>query len=529
MTSLNPLESTKPPLALGRYLLFDEIASGGMASVHFGRLSGAGGFSRMVAIKRLHQKFARDPEFVTMFLDEARLAARVRHLNVVSTLDVVASDGEVFLVMEYIHGQSLASLWRAMRAQNRVTDPHIVAAVMSGVCGGLHAAHEARGERGESLRIVHRDISPQNILVGVDGLARVLDFGVAKASGRTQTTSSGRIKGKLAYMPPEQLHGATVTRRTDVYAAGVVTWELLTGERAFARANEAAVVTAVLEDTLLPPSQVAPHVPAAFDAVVMRALDRNPHRRHATAQELAIDLERCVGVASMSDVGAWVCEGAHEELGRRAHRMAVIDGGAPSHASRSGLTSDASDGNDAPTRPTDTVVEPPEVSAVSRVAISRTGRGAHLNLGGLVNLAGRLNLAAVAAVETAARRARRIGRVILRDQPGVVVSSAAIVALVVLALAVRALVGVGPRLAPEPSASSELTPTHEALVVSPLAIVPPVAAPLPASFAGAPTTRTTAAPRPASARPQARPKRECDPPFTIESNGHKRYKAACLD
>jgi eukaryotic-like serine/threonine-protein kinase len=528
MSSLNPLESPNATLALGRYRLFDEIASGGMASVHFGRLSGPSGFSRVVAIKRLHPNFARDPEFVTMFLEEARLAARIRHLNVVSTLDVVASDGEVFLVMDYVHGQSLASLWRAMRAQKRLTDPHIVAAVMSGVCRGLHAAHEARGQRGEALRIVHRDISPQNILVGVDGVARVLDFGVAKASGRTQTTSSGRIKGKLAYMPPEQLHGATVTRRTDVYAAGVVTWELLTGQRAFGRPSDAAVVAAVLEDTLLPPSQVAPHVPAAFDAVVMRALDRNPHRRHATAQELAIDLERCVGVASMSDVGAWVCQGGHEELGRRAHRMAVIDGGAQSQASlpRSPV---ASDGSDIPTRPTDgaPVVEPPEVSAVSRVAMSRAGRNA---LADLVNRVG------VAKVANLGARARRIARVVARDQRLVVVASAAIVVLVVLALSVRVLLGGGPRLAPEPTAASSrsATPAHEGLVVSPLAVLPALAALDPPAIpgpspAGASAPRATPAPRPASARPQARPKRECDPPFTIESNGHKRYKAACLD
>src|SRR5688572_13695305 len=164
-----------------------------MATVHFGRLVGPVGFSRTVAIKRLHERLARDPDFVAMFLDEARLAARIRHPNVVPTFDVVAMEQELFLVMEYVQGDSLSRLMKVVRARNESVDPAFAVTIMTGVLHGLHAAHEATNERGEPLGIVHRDVSPQNVLVGVDGVPRVLDFGVAKAAGRAQTTKDGQL------------------------------------------------------------------------------------------------------------------------------------------------------------------------------------------------------------------------------------------------------------------------------------------------------------------------------------------------
>src|SRR6516225_8996456 len=173
---------------VGRYALYVAIAAGGMATVHLGRLIGEVGFSRTVAIKRLHPQYAADPEFVSMFLDEARLAARIRHPNVVPTLDVVATKGELFLVMDYVPGESLARLSRVCREQRRPIPHRITSAVMAGALHGLHAAHEAKSERGAPLGIVHRDVSPQNVLVGADGVPRVLDFGVAKAAGRMQET-----------------------------------------------------------------------------------------------------------------------------------------------------------------------------------------------------------------------------------------------------------------------------------------------------------------------------------------------------
>ena len=212
-------ESAAPQM-LGRYALYEKIASGGMASVHIGRLLGPVGFARTVAIKRMHPQFAEDPEFVSMFLDEARLAARIRHPNVVQTLDIVSTDTELFLVMDFVQGESLARLIQSANSAGQHVPPEMVATIMVGVLHGLHAAHEAKDEQGEPLQIVHRDVSPHNVLVGTDGVARVLDFGVAKAAGRAQTTRDGQMKGKVAYMAPEQIRGS-VSRATDVYAASV--------------------------------------------------------------------------------------------------------------------------------------------------------------------------------------------------------------------------------------------------------------------------------------------------------------------
>src|ERR1022692_1337015 len=164
------------PRIIGRYALYGKIAQGGLATVHLGRLLGPVGFARTVAIKRMHSQFAEDPEFVSKFLDEARLAARIRHPNVVPTLDVVATDGELFLVMDYVQGETLARLQRLLKAQGKTIPLPIVAALFSGILHGLHAAHEAKNERGEPLGMVHRDVSPQNVIVGTDGVPRVLDF-----------------------------------------------------------------------------------------------------------------------------------------------------------------------------------------------------------------------------------------------------------------------------------------------------------------------------------------------------------------
>jgi serine/threonine-protein kinase len=322
----------RAPLVVGRYSIHGKIASGGMASVHFGRQAGAAGFSRTVAIKRLHAHLAEDPEFRSTMIDEARLAARIHHPNVVPTLDVVADEGELLVVMEYVRGESLARLLRDERGERRRVPLPIASAIVIGVLHGLHAAHEATSDHGVPLGIVHRDVSPQNVLVGVDGVARVIDFGVAKAAGRLQMTREGAIKGKLGYMAPEQLAGGDarlatgdVGRASDIYAVGALLWEMLAGRRLFVGDNDAHLAVQVLLGAKEPPSGRARDVSPPIDALVMKALALDPADRFATALEMAEALLRAAPPAFSTAVGRWVTEAAGEAIAQRGADLARIE------------------------------------------------------------------------------------------------------------------------------------------------------------------------------------------------------------
>jgi serine/threonine-protein kinase len=273
----------------GRYETIRAIASGGMATVHLARAVGAGGFERLVAIKVMHPHIAADPDFVAMFLDEARLAARVRHPNVVPTIDV--HEDPLFLVMDYIEGPSLHTVLRELRRRQRRMSIDLALRVFLDILAGLHAAHDLTGPDGEPLNLVHRDVSPHNMLLGVDGIARITDFGVARAESRLSSTRGNQVKGKLAYMAPEQVRSEPVDRRTDVYAAAVVLFELLTGAPLFRADNDAALISTVVAGATMSPRQTDPSVPAGIDAVTMRALSLERAHRFATAADFADALE----------------------------------------------------------------------------------------------------------------------------------------------------------------------------------------------------------------------------------------------
>jgi len=280
-----------------------------------------------------------------MFLDEARLAARIHHPNVVAMLDVHCSD-HLYLVMEYVEGANLAALLRHARKSGARVPPEFALRVMIDMLTGLHAAHELRGVGGEIVHLVHRDVSPQNILVGVDGVSRITDFGVAFAAARSTITQAGRLKGKLSYMSPEQVRGQAITRRSDVFAAGSVLWEALTGRPLFRRSEEAATLNAVLEQPIAPPSSVVPGLPQTLDEVVLTALERDPELRYGTAAELADALERqSVRVAAPREAALYVqtamgpALAERRELIRRAAEAAARASSRPGYAPASALSS----------------------------------------------------------------------------------------------------------------------------------------------------------------------------------------------
>ena len=276
-------------LRFGRYETLRLIASGGMGSVYVARAVGPGGFERLVAIKVMHEHIAADPEFSSMFLDEARLAARIRHPNVVPTLDV-AEDGQ-FIVLELVDGASLRDVLHERQRHNEGPVPlPVTVRIILDSLEGLHAAHELIDRDGKLLNLVHRDVSPHNILIGVDGVARITDFGIAFAEARLTSTRRGQLKGKLPYMAPEQLEGGPIDRRVDVYAAGCVLWEMLTGQRLFVADNEAALACLVLAGPTCSPRQICPELPEPIEAACMQALARRDDRfKSAAAFAEAID------------------------------------------------------------------------------------------------------------------------------------------------------------------------------------------------------------------------------------------------
>jgi eukaryotic-like serine/threonine-protein kinase len=310
---------------LDRFELVAELASGGMATVYLARLSGVAGFQRLFAIKRIHPHLAKETEFVEMFLDEARLAARTHHPNIASIQEIGKSAGMYYLVMDYIEGDTAARLFgRCAQAGKRI--PHSVGIrIVLDALAGLHAAHELRDDDGEPLNVVHRDVSPQNVLVGVDGTSRVIDFGVARASSRLTTTRHGHLKGKLSYMAPEQARGELVDRRADVFAVGVMLWELLTFRRLFRGEGDAETLNRLLYNPIPTVSSADPSVPEALERVAMKALERDPKQRFASAWEFAEALESAARqsrlLGTTRDVAQCLAFAMGNEL--EAHRAAI--------------------------------------------------------------------------------------------------------------------------------------------------------------------------------------------------------------
>ena len=524
--SLSLPPKAQRPRLVGRYVMYDEIASGGMASVHLGRLHGAAGFSRTVAIKSLHPHFSREAEFISMFLDEVRLASRIKHPNVAAPLDVVLLEesAEIFLVMEYIHGQTLALLLQGALLAGVTVPPAISGAIMSGALRGLHAAHEATDETGAPLNIVHRDVSPHNIMVGVDGVPRVLDFGIAKAVSRSQSTRQGQLKGKVAYMAPEQVGAGSVDRRADIFAAGIVLWEALTLRRLFVADDAAGIIGRVQMAPIDRPSASNPRVSPGLDPVVLKALDRDVNLRFQTAQDFADAIEEALVLPSQRKVGEWVEYLGGESLAKSSARLSVIESSSFGEDTR-GPSLEGQRSGSPDTRPLHVSPKRPgtysEIDAVG-TKVLHEAKGAQ----------GRTAKALLPAwTSTLLLWGRSSARRYWSVTAGAAILMLAIVAGVVGVVRASHPTGVkttvGSRQEAEPAIAASALPRPQDLAQ-------PSAAP--AAVLVEPKPHPSEILRPATLKPKTarlgathrQIKRDCNPPFFVDGKGIRRVRPQCL-
>ncbi len=464
------LATTEP-----RYRIQEEIGSGGMAVVNIGTLVGAAGFSRVVAIKRLHAHLAHDARFTAMFVDEARLSSRIRAPNVVQTLDVIEDAAGVALVMDYVVGVSLSQI---TEEANGPLPLGVATAILCDVLRGLHAAHEAKGKDGRSLSIVHRDVSPKNVLVGKDGIARVIDFGVAKAAQREAITSTGEVKGTFGYMAPEQMIvDRTVTRTADIYGAAVVFWQLLAGVPLFPGNDIASLRSRLAGAKPRSVRELNAEVPPELDALIHRALDDDAKNRPRTALLFDEEIRRISPPEPRAFVESWVYDLLGPAIDLAEERVARTERAAESLAAEASaivVHSRESQGRVLADDEMKTTVDAPRRHRLSRPLASVVAVGALLTL-----------LLSWKFLATPRPEARSLAA----DDLAPSTTTAPI--------------------EPEPSPSS----VTSAVVVAPTA----------STFDGPPKENGT--------RPLRRKDRRtsrCNPPYTIDEAGHKVYKPNCL-
>ncbi len=312
---------------LGRYRVVEEIGIGGMATVHLARMDGPGGFQKWVAIKRIHPNLVEDDQFVDMFLDEARIAAGINHANVAQVFDLGKDEGTYWIAMEYLHGEPLREIMRRCEERNQLISADVAARLCADAAEGLHAAHELRGKNGQLLGLVHRDVTPHNLFVTYEGYTKVVDFGIAKVADRLSETRAGTLKGKLAYMSPEQVRGQDdVDRTTDVFALGVVLWELTTGHRLFRMDTDLDTLEKVQACVVPPPSTIIPGYPIELESVVMKALAKKKPERYQTTRELSralqLYLQRRAVLIGPEEISAFIRELCSDRIGAREAHLA---------------------------------------------------------------------------------------------------------------------------------------------------------------------------------------------------------------
>jgi serine/threonine protein kinase len=370
--------------------MLKHLASGGMADVMLGRSDGIEGFERHVVLKRIRPELARDQRFIRMFLDEARVVATLHHQHIVQVYDIGEANGEYFLAMEYVHGEDVRKILSNAARQRTHVPLGYALAIVSAAAAGLHYAHERRGVDKLPLNIVHRDVSPSNILVGYDGSLKVVDFGVASASMRPETRS-GSLKGKLSYMAPEQCRGMQVDRRADVYGLGVVLYELATTTRMVKGENDYLVMEQIVHGKIAPPQTRRPGLPAELSDIIMRALAADREQRFATADELRIALDQFATSSALTASTSAIAAYMRQQFGPRPEPWLELDGRVTGAA------------EDVPTAPTTALDEP--VSGNSWTESPRTGAGPRVTTSSIPRQSGPLGVIGDSAAEAAVRSA----------------------------------------------------------------------------------------------------------------------------
>jgi eukaryotic-like serine/threonine-protein kinase len=287
------------PTRFGKYDLLALLATGGMAEIWLARVSGMAGFEKLIVIKRLLDQLARDPEYVEMFLDEARINARLSHSNVVTVLELGQVEGKYFMAMEYVPGLSVQLVGKYATQRLGTVPQEVACGVVAQACAGRNYAHARTLPDGTPLNIVHRDVSPQNLIVTFEGLVKVVDFGIARAAGRHTVTRTGFVKGKSAYMSPEQCLGQPLDRRSDVFALGIILFELATSRRLFKRTGSYQTLQAIAVAEVPPPRELNPKIDRAVEAVILRALSRRKEERFQSAEEMQEALEYAMHKAQL--------------------------------------------------------------------------------------------------------------------------------------------------------------------------------------------------------------------------------------
>src|SRR5262245_23778176 len=304
------MTALKKPIPFGKYYLLERINVGGMAEVFKAKTFGVEGFERLLAVKRILPNIAEDEEFIAMFIDEAKIAVQLQHANIAQIFDLGKVDDAFFIALEYVHGRDMRAIFDHMRKLDHLMPMPQACFVVMQVCEGLDYAHNKRDPQGRELNLVHRDVSPQNVLIGYDGEIKLVDFGIAKAAGKASKTQAGILKGKFGYMSPEQVRGLPVDRRSDIFSLGIVLYELLTGERLFVGESDFSTLGKVRNVEILPPSSFNKKVPAELERIVLKALAKDVEDRYQNAIDLHDDLQAflySVGeFYSRKDLAAWM-------------------------------------------------------------------------------------------------------------------------------------------------------------------------------------------------------------------------------